>query len=162
MKFLAHLIDAALNRYAPTVHGRTYQAFTTDMTGADWLTDREAKVDALDADDLYVSDEQWAAEQRRIHNVSITHNQPAGAGDSATYPPRVASNPGAGGFPKQPVGAVASPASATGADGSTADDEVALTLVISDVLSKCDVSLPTYTAGVVARELLHHFGFHHK
>lgn len=162
MKFLAHIIDAALNRYAPTVHGRTYQVFTTDMTGADWLTDREAEVDALDGDDLYLTDEQWAAEQRRLHNVHITHNQPAGAGEPAAVPPTAAEHPGVGGS-QPPVGAEVTPrASATGADGSTTADEVALTLIVSDVLSACEVHLPTYTAGVVARELLHHFEFHHK
>lgn len=162
MKFLANLIDAALNRYAPVVHGRTFQVFTTDMTGADWLTDREADVDTLDSDDLYLTDEQWAARQRRVHRIAVTHNQPAGAGEPAADTPTAAAHPGAGGSTMPPVGADGHPpASAPGADGST-DDEIALTLVISDVLSTCEVYLPTYTAGVVARELLHHFEFHHK
>jgi hypothetical protein len=45
---IAHFIDAAMNRYAPVVHGRTFQVFTTtDTVGADWLSEVEEHYDSL-------------------------------------------------------------------------------------------------------------------
>lgn len=148
---IAHLVDAALNLYAPTVHGRTVQVFTTAETvGPDWLTATEADIDV------------WEATE--------SPDLPASAGDLAATP-QASAYPGAGG-PNPPAGAGsnadplnAAEASATAPAGSscTSDATVAdLKVIASRVLRDCGAQWPATTADIVVRELLHHFEFHHK
>lgn len=53
---------------------------------------------------------------------------------------------------QQPVGAGAAP----GSDGPTST-ELSLAVTIANVLRACDTPWPTTTAGIVTRELLHHY-----
>jgi hypothetical protein len=177
---IAHLIDAAMNKYAPVVHGRTFQVFTTtDTVGADWLSEVEEHYDSLPpwqrhdhVDDM--ADELWAAMQRhpvgkrQRPSLFVVPDQPAGAGDPAAV--MAAPNPGAGGPLDQPVGVVAgveafppgasTAASATGADGLPTEAD--LKVVVSRVLRDCGIEWPTTTTDMVVRELLLHFEFRHK
>lgn len=170
MNRIARLIDAALNRYTPTVHGRTYQAFTTDMTGADWLTKREADHDVLPPwrrhDDTTMPDDLWAAMQR--HPVGKKRGTPPRLVVVADQPADTGAVPGVDGS-QPPAGAEATAlppsvadanASAAGVGGS--DLETELKLAISQVLRDCGSRWPTTTAGIVTRDLLHRFTFQHK
>lgn len=56
---------------------------------------------------------------------------------------------------KQPTGTGVSPR--PGAGGSPTDAEVELVRVTTDVLRKCGVRWPYTVAGIVARDLMHHF-----
>lgn len=170
-RHIARLVDAALNRYAPVVNGRTYQAFTTaDTVGPDWLTDVEEHFDSLppwqrhDHDDD-APDELWAAmqrhpvgKQRGLHKpvLSVVPGLPVdtdvsgvdGSQSPAGVEARVeASSPRA------------AAASAIGAGGPTETD---LKIAIVAVLRDCGTPWATTTAGILARELALRFEFHHK
>lgn len=154
---IARLVDAAMNRYAPIVHARTYHAFTTDETvGGDWLTTRETDNEVFEPDEL------WAAMQR--HPVGKKQRdradleQPADAGaipgiDGSQSPAGVGARVEA--YPPR-----AAAASATGAGGSATEADIKV--VASRVLRDCGVEYPSATTDVLVRELLLHFDFHHK
>lgn len=159
---IARLVDAAFNLYAPVVHGRTYQVFTTDMVGAERLADAEADTEVWEPlaewerellDAHYMTDEQWAARQRHLHAIKdqpddpgalpgfVGSQQPVGAGAAKTPPYAAASATGAGGFPPKP-------------------DPVAT--VIAVVLRGQGIHSSAIYADLIARELRHHFTFHPK
>lgn len=178
---IAQLVDAALNRYAPIVHARSAAAFTTADTtdGADMLADVEAHFDSLPPwqrhDDGDWPDELWAAMQRHPvgklrpnetaddyvragRHLFPVPDQPADAG----------ALPGVDGS-QTPAGAEAvdlppstadATASATGAGGFPTEADIKV--AIGRVLRDCGAPWPTTTAGILARELLHHFEFRHK
>lgn len=140
---IARLVDAALNLYAPLVHARTYEVFTTDMVGASRLADFEADRDVLEpweqelVDAYDMDDAQWAARQRHLH--AVHDDLPAGAGAAMTPPsmPR----------PAQPAPA-----------GSP--DPVAT--VIAVVLRGQGIHSSAIYADLITRELNHHFTIHPK
>lgn len=131
-RIVAHLVDAAFNRYAPTVHGRNMHVFTTEeIVGPDWqsatLADAKADEPLVDLDG----------------NPDL----PAGAGPHVA-PPLAAE-----------ASATASAGSPSCTSDATAAD---LKVITSRVLRDCAIQWPATTADVVVRELLHHFDFHHK
>lgn len=174
-RFIANLVDGALNRYAPVVHGRTVHAFTTTGTvGADWLSEVEEHFDSLppwqrhdhDHDDD-MSDELWAAMQRhpvgkkrgiKPPQLKVVSSLPVDAGDSPGVDGSQA--PAGAGSRVEASSPRAAAASATGAGGPTSETD--LTVVIAGVLRDCGTPWATTTAGILARELSLRFQFHHK
>lgn len=173
---IAQFIDAAMNRYAPIVHTRSAAAFTTADTtdGADLLADTEAHFDSLppwqrrDYRDEW-PDELWAAMQRHPVGKKLPTTDllmPNQTADdyvrvnrhlfAVTDPPAGADEAMSPDIPPS-----AAEASATGAGGSTTT-ETDLKLAISRVLRDCNITWPTTLAGILARELLHHYEFRHK
>lgn len=164
---IARLVDAALNRFATDVHQRTYHAFTTGMTGADWLTEREADHDVLPPwqrhddtmpDDLWAAMRRHPAGSRQRPRMAVVPRQPA---DIGADPGVDGSQPPAGAeataLPPSVADAIAS---AAGAGGS--DIETELKVAIGRVLRECGNRWPTTTAGIVTRDLMHRFEFRHK
>ncbi len=88
-KIVAQLVDAAFNRYAPIVHGRTVQVFTTaDTVGADWLSKFEEDIDC------------WEPAPISARRAAAASDLPAGVeGCEETPSYAAASATGAGGFP---------------------------------------------------------------
>lgn len=149
-RFLAGLVDAALNKYAPIVQARSY-AFLTDVKGdADLLAEAEAETEVWEPEPLLpweqelldattMTDEQWAAH----YLLDLPKDQ--------TADEFVAANPDL--FTDQPAGAVASPPTASGPGGFP--NHVAH--VIAVVLRGQGIhSAPIY-ADLIARELACHF-----
>lgn len=161
---IARLVDAAFNLYAPLIHGRTYQVFTTDMVGASRLADAEADTEVWEPEPLadwerelldayYMTDDQWAARQRHLRAVT---NQPD---DPGALPGFVGSQPPAG------AGAAMTPpyaaASATSAGGSTPKPDPIAT-VVAVVLRGQGIQSSAIYGDLIARELRHHFDFQPK
>ena len=151
MRHLGRLLgvaaDRALNQLWPLeVHTRAYlaQVRVADKAAED-LAEAEATVEVTEPPLLpweqeLVDADLWAAEQR---NGTITN-----LGDGQTIDDLVRTT-------RQPAGAVAPPASATGAGGSPTIDEVATVAAV--ILRRQGIlSAPIY-ADLVARELRHHF-----
>lgn len=170
---IAHLIDAAFNRYAPTVHTRSAAAFTTDDTvdGADLLADVEEHFDSLPpwqrgSHNQAWPDDLWAAIQRhpagRLRPDETIDDYvragrhlfpvPVQPVDAGVVPDIDGSQTPAGAeamSPDIPPSVVA--ASATGAGGPTTETD--LKVAISGVLADCGTPWATTTAGILAREL---------
>lgn len=171
---IAQFIDAAMNRYAPIVHTRSAAAFTTADTidGADLLADTEAHFDSLppwqrrDYRDEW-PDELWAAVQRHPVGKKLATTDLLMPNQTADDYVRVnrhlfaVTDPPAGAEAMSPdIPPSAAEASATGAGGSTTETD--LKLAISRVLRDCNITWPTTLAGILARELMHHYEFRHK
>jgi hypothetical protein len=138
---IANLVDTAFNRMAPPNIQRRF-------IGADFLTNLEQHID------VWESDELWAAEQRRRLVESADTYAELLPWEiellNATKQPADADVPGQ------------SPRPVAGVGGSTTqhavDESVELSIVIANVLRDLELTdWPTSTAGIVAREVLHHY-----
>jgi hypothetical protein len=134
---IANLVDTAFNRMAPPNIQRRF-------IGADFLSDLEQHIEVWESDDL------WAAEQRR----RLVEN----ADTYAELQPwemrllNATDQPADADVPRQ------SPRPVAGVGGSYIDQSVELSIVIANILRDLELTdWPTSTAGIVAREVLHHY-----